>query len=124
MTTKQELLDMANWLDDAAAIEDGVIERSAAALREYAATMDAEPAATVIKRIKNDGTATITVELYADVSLAPGTQLFSHPPAQQRKPLTDDEIDDLIQIHVDPVATYRKLHTFARATLAAQEAKK
>lgn len=35
--------------------------------------------------------------------------------AQVRQPLTEEEIDALIQQHVDPVATYRKLHQFARA---------
>jgi len=32
-----------------------------------------------------------------------------------RKPLTDEQIDLEIQLEVDPVATYRKLHNFARA---------
>ena len=35
--------------------------------------------------------------------------------AQERKLLTDGEIDEAIQQHVDPVATYRNLHEFARA---------
>lgn len=37
----------------------------------------------------------------------------------QRKPLTDARIDESIQQHVDPFATYRKLHDFARAIEAA-----
>ena len=37
----------------------------------------------------------------------------------QRKPLTDEQIDEAIQQHVDPVATYKKLHDFARAIEAA-----
>lgn len=35
--------------------------------------------------------------------------------AEGRQPLTEEEIDALIQQHVDPVATYRKMHQFARA---------
>ena len=42
---------------------------------------------------------------------------YTTPP--QRKPLTDDRIDEAIQQHVDPAATYRKLHDFARAIEAA-----
>lgn len=34
---------------------------------------------------------------------------------QSARPLSDEQIDEAIQQHVDPVATYRKLHDFARA---------
>jgi hypothetical protein len=37
----------------------------------------------------------------------------------KRKPLSIGAIDDAIQQHVDPVATYRGLHNFARAIEAA-----
>ncbi len=39
--------------------------------------------------------------------------------AQARQPLTDEQIDTEIAVHVDPVATYRKLQNFARAIEAA-----
>ena len=39
--------------------------------------------------------------------------IYTTPP--QRKPLTDAQIDICIQQRVDPVATYRRLHDFARA---------
>ena len=40
------------------------------------------------------------------------------PPAVV-EPMTDEQIDTAIQQHGDPVATYRKLHDFARAIEAA-----
>ena len=46
------------------------------------------------------------------------TPLYTHLPAV-REPLSDAEIDDAIQQHVDPVATYPKLVAFARAIEAA-----
>ena len=39
--------------------------------------------------------------------------------APAAQPLTDEEIDALIQQHVDPVATYRNLHVYARAVVRA-----
>lgn len=41
--------------------------------------------------------------------------LLGQMEAQPAKPLTNSEIDEAIQQHVDPVATYRNLHEFARA---------
>lgn len=35
--------------------------------------------------------------------------------AEARKPLTEEQIDAAIAAEVDPVATYRRLHNFARA---------
>ena len=40
------------------------------------------------------------------------------------EPLADEQIDAAIQQHVDPVATYRKLHNFARAIEAMRGIKK
>lgn len=52
-----------------------------------------------------------------DALPSPGTP-WPTPPAVV-EPLTDEQIDKAIQRHVDPVATYRKLHDFARAIEAA-----
>lgn len=46
------------------------------------------------------------------------------PPVAAPVALTDAQIDELIQQHVDPVATYNGLHRFARAILSAAEQEK
>lgn len=54
--------------------------------------------------------------------LPPAPDADPTPPAQ-RVMLTDEEIDAEIQIHIDPIATYRRLHNFARAIIEAYKEK-
>ncbi|WP_423454342.1 hypothetical protein [Ottowia sp. VDI28] len=51
-----------------------------------------------------------------EANLKRATSALQQP---ERVPLTDEAIDEAIQRHVDPVATYKKLHKFARAIEAA-----
>lgn len=55
--------------------------------------------------------------LRVGVNARVGDKLYTAP--QERKPLTPEQIDEAIQQHVNPVATYRRLHDFARAIEAA-----
>jgi len=66
----------------------GLLHAAAAALREYAATMDAQPVAHVIDR---DNCKVWWSDKFTHISQAPanGTPLYTHPPSPQREHITD-----------------------------------
>ena len=139
--TKTELLALADALDNLPTPEGFItdVEEAAAALCEYAATMDAEPVAwryrwpATAQYLSTNWEYASTPEKPRLLEPSNGDRcelqpLYTHPPAPitSRTPLTYDELDKLFmdwnaKCWGSPSEAH---HRFARAVLAAQEAKK
>ena len=110
MTRKEELLALAEALEDPEDYHDDEMLQAAAALREFAGTMEQEPVAWHVCSVNSDGS--LSLEFAApweevahehindainehDIDGATSwvvRPVYTHPPAPQRKPLTQDQI--------------------------------
>ena len=127
MTKTEEMMALADSLERG---YFGHCANAAAALREYAATMDQEPVAWLYT-CQKPGTQTVYASVDENDSYhwpidqwksIVKTPLFAHPPAPTT-PLTDEEIDTLRGMNIVRNKGALNSLAFARAVLAAQEAK-
>jgi len=128
MTKTEELLAAAHWLErDGANCERHL--QIALELREYAATLDAEPVALREVGLNRDVSGMCIVTINGREAIRDNGDVISHYAtldwfAQPPAPLTDEEIDTLRGMNIVRNKGALNSLAFARAVLAAQQEKK